>query len=169
MKLEFGCGDQLTPGYTGVDLRKLPGIKYVCNAWEIDKKVKPNTVEAIKSNHFLEHLSFPQVDMVLRSWHKILKKGGKVITVVPELTYHIRQFLEEDRSKPSKANARWTLEQHALAGFYGWQREASTKMWDIHKSGYDESILRSYFERHGYVNIERIEDRPWNLHMVAYK
>lgn len=170
MKLEFGCGPSLTKGYVGVDIRKLPGIEYICNAWEIDQHVDPESVEAIRSRHFLEHLTYPQVDKTLSAWWDVLKPGGRVITMVPDLSYHFSQFVDKNRqTKKSEANPNWTLQQHAIAGIYGWQREADETLWDVHKSGWDETILTEYLTKHGFVGIQKIEEKPWNLYMEAYK
>ena len=56
--------------------------------------------------------------------------------MVPDLAFHIAQFLDPNPNGPSPANAQWTQRQHALAGFYGWQRQADHKLWDVHKSGF---------------------------------
>ena len=46
MQLEFGCGETPTrPGYSTSDIRDLPGIDYVCPAWEINKHIKPKLGE----------------------------------------------------------------------------------------------------------------------------
>ena len=42
MKLEFGAGERQTPGFKNVDVRDLPGIDYVCEAWKIDEQVQEN-------------------------------------------------------------------------------------------------------------------------------
>ena len=142
LRLEFGCGEaQPKEGYVGVDIRPFPGVRYICNAWEIIDYVGPSSVTSIYSRHFFEHLTFPQADMTLNAWSAILKPGGKLQIIVPDIMYHIRQFLSPDGQAPSATNPKWTLRQHALAGFWGWQREGDTKNWDVHKSGYDYALI----------------------------
>ena len=63
MNLEFGCGDTpRKPKYFGVDVRDLPNVKYICNAWEIDQHVEENSIENIYSRHFMEHLTYNFID-----------------------------------------------------------------------------------------------------------
>ena len=85
MKIEFGCGPKQTPGFVGCDVRDFPGVKYVCNAWRIIEFVKPESVEEIRSRHFLEHLTPYHADLTLMAWYKILKPSGKIVTEVPDL------------------------------------------------------------------------------------
>ena len=169
MKLDFGCGEQCNPGFLGVDIRSCSGVAYVCNAWEITRELQPDSVEEIYSRHFLEHLTFPQVDRTLSAWHQILKPSGTVEILVPNIMYHIRQYLGLFISSKSAANKNWSLKEHAIAGFWGWQREADSELWDVHKSGFDFNSLSHYLTKHRFASIERIKNRPWHLHMTARK
>ena len=169
-RLEFGCGAQKTKsGFVGVDIRKFPHVKYVCNSWEILNFVQPNSILEIYSRHFLEHLTFPQAEMTLRAWNKILAPGGKVHVIVPDMEYHIEQFLDERADGKSEANPNWSLKEHAIAGFWGWQREADSQLWDVHKSGYTFAMLKQKLLEHGFTQVERIEDKPWHLNVVCQK
>ena len=168
-KLEFGCGPSITPGYSGVDIRLFKGVQFVCRAWDISKYVKKGSVVEIYSRHFLEHLTYPQAELTIKAWSCILRPEGTLIIIVPDIDYHISQFNSEDEMLASDANPAWTVRQHAIAGFWGWQRQGETKLWDVHKSGYNYSLLSSWLNRYGYVKIERVVDKPWNLHVKAVK
>lgn len=168
LRLDFGCGENPREGFVGVDLRDLPSVKYVCAAWEIDKHVEAVVTE-IYSRHFIEHLTFSQLDLTLRAWKKILVPGGKVQIIVPDMRYHIGQFLDTESSRPSKANPEWTVLEHAIAGFWGWQREGDEKMWDVHKSGYDFRLINMKLAEHGFCDIHRVEDEEYNLNVKCLK
>lgn len=167
MLLDVGCGARLREGHVGVDVRPLPGVKYVCNAWELDQQVEAGSVDAIYSRHFFEHLSFAQGEMTLRAFRRVLRPQGGLHLVVPDIRYHMKQFLRGTRSSVSAANPRWTERQHALAGFWGWQREADHTLWDVHKAGYDEELLAEALATAGFVRAKRQPDRPWNLSITA--
>lgn len=172
MKIEFGCGSKPTDGFLGCDIRALPNVNFVCNAWEIVDYVDPNTVEEIKSRHFLEHLTPLQADKTLMAWHIVLELGGRIVTEVPDLEYHCRQFLDKkNRRHQSELNGPKTHIQHAMAGFYGWQHEINEgEMWDLHKWGYDYDLLAALLKRHDFRDIKRIKTRKrWNLVVEAYK
>jgi len=169
-KLEFGCGEK-TPkeGFVGADVRKFEHVEYVCNAWDIGKFVPEGTITEIYSRHFFEHLTFIQADLTLEAWKRILAPGGVLQIIVPDIRYHIEQFLNPDPSAPSATFDGWTVLQHALAGFWGWQRGGDTAIWDIHKSGYDYRCLKMKLEEHDFTDVRRLDDEPWNLNVVCRK
>ena len=73
MKIEFGCGETPNyPDYKTCDIRHLPGIDYVCPAYEIDLHIPFNTVTHIFSRHFIEHLTFEQGERWLKACLNIL-------------------------------------------------------------------------------------------------
>ncbi len=168
-KLDFGCGKRPKRGFVGVDIRKSKHVELVCNAWEIVNLVSPGTVAEIYSRHFFEHLTFAQADKTLKAWRKILVSGGIVQVIVPDIRYHIAQFLSPNPFAPSEASSGWTLRVHALAGFWGWQREGDTKFWDVHKSGYDFESLKTKLLENGFCDVQQIEDKPWHLNVMCNK
>lgn len=170
INLEFGCGENSPrEGFEGVDIRKFEHVKYVCNAWEIENLVRAESVANIYSRHFFEHLTFSQADMTLGAWKKILAPSGTLQIIVPDMEYHIHQFLEPDYSKPSGANPEWSVLEHAIAGFWGWQRDGDSDIWDIHKSGYNFRCLKMKLEEHGFSDVRRMDDKPWNLNIACAK
>ncbi|MBQ0935927.1 class I SAM-dependent methyltransferase [Ideonella paludis] len=169
LKLDVGCGPSCRPGYIGVDIRPEPGVQIVCEAKDLLQHVAPGTVAEIYTRHFLEHLSFAQALLTLRAFCQALKPGGQLEIVVPDLKYHVWQYLCPQPAAPSAANPEWTQRQHAFAGFWGWQREGDTAMWDIHKSGYDQEALSAFLTQAEFSEPRRVEDKPWNLHMVAVR
>ena len=169
-KLEFGCGrSRLKPGFVGVDIRKCRHVKYVCKAWEIVNFIEEGTVTEIYSRHFFEHLTFIQADLTLKAWKHILISKGYLQIIVPDIRYHITQFLNPNYLEPAEANTKWTVIEHAQAGFWGWQREGRTEIWDVHKSGYDFRCLKMKLQEHGFSDVRRVGDKPWNLNVVCRK
>ena len=159
MQLEFGCGERPTrPGYSTCDIRDLPGIDYVCAAWDIHLHIEPNTVTNVWSRHVLEHLTFPQGRMWLTACLDILEPGGEQAICLPNMRFHIQQWLRGDQL------------EHARAGFWGWQREGDHKLWDVHKSGYTDDQLIALVHELGYENARstrKASDK--HLQIVCYK
>jgi len=167
--LEFGCGETpRRPDFAGVDVRPLPTVKYVCNAWEIDQHVDEQSVDEIFSRHFFEHLTFEHGAMTLQSWFRVLKPGGLVTMIVPDMSFHVAQWLNPDRKVTINANG-MSDEEWAISGFWGKQREGTYDVWDIHKSGYDYALLSDFVSQFGFVNVQRVEDMPKNLHVVFWR
>jgi len=159
MKIEFGCGETPRhPEFKSCDVRDVPGVDFVCPAWEIDKQVADNTVEEIFSRHFFEHLTFQQGDFVLSKWYKILKVGGRMEMILPNLDYHVKQWVNKTDLK------------FALAGFYGWQRGEFEDTWDTHKSGYNFDTLYTLLRSHKFDKITRLKTtKGKHLHIACFK
>jgi len=153
MKIEFGCGANPTKeGFLTCDIRDLPGIDFVCPAWGIINHVSPGSVDEIFSRHFLEHLTFVQADKLVGIWFDILKSGGICELAVPNMEYHIAQWIKGKNM------------DHARAGFWGHQREGEFEVWDVHKSGYNQRTLTELFISKGFVH-PISHKKPTNKHL----
>jgi len=154
MKLEVGCGPHPKKGYVHCDIQDLSDVDIVAKAWMTG--LESNSVDEIYSRHMLEHLTFEEAKVTLRHWLYILKSGGKVDINVPDLEKHIEQLNNGEI-------------KHALAGFYGWQRNE----YDIHKAGYIYKTLYKTLEDIGFTDIKRVnDDTPkshLNLRINAFK
>lgn len=166
-----GCGDDCIAGYVGCDIRKTPAVKYVCKAWELSSKVR--NLENIYSRHMCEHLTYQEFEQTLKDWYEALNWGGLIHIIVPNIDYHIEQFqraiFDNENLQNEKSDLAWSI-----AGFCGWQREnyiingggnSKTKYWDVHKSIWNDKLMRLYLENSGFkdISIEIVE----NVHLVA--
>lgn len=164
-----GCGEDRREGFHHCDKRPLEGVDVACDAWELSQHF--TELKEIYSRHMLEHLTSMEADTALNDWFKALDIGGKVYIVVPNLDFHIQQWLNcewtEETLRDPKSDAR-----HGFAGLYGWQRECNPKAsdynnsyWDVHKSGYNEKRMRFLLERAGFTDVEiSIKN---DIHLVA--
>lgn len=168
LRLDVGCGSRLREGHVGVDLRALPGVRYVCNAWELPLHLAPHSVAGIYSRHFFEHLTFAQGAAGLHALAQVLQPGAALWLTVPDIRWHMQQFLQARRGSRSAAHPRWSAREHALAGFWGWQREGIHELWDVHKAGYDETSLIEAVAAAGFVGASRQPDQAWNLSVLAH-
>lgn len=95
---------------------------------------------------------------MLEVWFKILKPGAKCEMSLPNMTYHIKQWIDGSNK------------DHARAGFWGWQRGTFDDVWDVHKSGYDLVSLTELVKSKGFVNTVSLEkDKSKHLHIVFFK
>lgn len=139
MNIEFGGGLRpIKKNYKQCDVRNLPGVDFCCNAIDIGNFIASNTVDNIFSRHFFEHLSFSEGKKFLNVCFSILKPGGTVHLILPNILFHIEQWL----SRESNQQFNWSK-----AGFWGWQRHSE----DFHKSGYDKYSLEQLISQCGYV------------------
>jgi predicted SAM-dependent methyltransferase len=157
MKIEFGGGETPTKtDFLQQDIRDLPGIDFVCTAWEIDKLVDNNSVDEIFSRHFFEHLTFAQGEYLFEVWHRILKPGGRVEMMLPNMLLHVRQWVTGD--------------PRAAKNIYGGQRGDFNDVWDVHKSGYDAYSMEDLVKEKNFVNYKSFNgDKSKHLHVEFYK
>lgn len=158
LKIEFGCGENPTKeGFKTCDIRDLPGVDYVCAAWDIDQYIDKNSVDEIYSRHFFEHLTFAQGENVLEVWYKILKPGGRMEMMLPNMDFHIHQWM-------TKTNL-----QHAKEGFWGIQRGDFDDLWDVHKSGYNFATLSELLTSFKFTAIKSLKNKGKHLHIECFK
>jgi len=55
------------------------------------------TVDVVYSSHMLEHVTRDQATFILRECHRVLKPGGTLRVVVPDVSLIARRYLEGDR------------------------------------------------------------------------
>lgn len=158
MELEFGGGDNpRRPTFKQCDVRDRPGIDYVCQAWDIVDHVQPETVEVIYSRHFFEHLTFAQGRETLQAWRSILVPDGVVHIIVPDMLFHMAQWLRADRDSKAATPNGWSHLDWAQKGIWGQQREGG-EVWDLHKSGYDYPFLRRVALDAGFRDVKKVDD-----------
>ena len=93
MNIEFGGGENpRKKEYTQVDVRKIREDDIVCNAWEVEKHIQPNTVDNIYSRHFFEHLTHTQAQRTLDAWYNICRPGAEITMLVPNMNLHLWQW-----------------------------------------------------------------------------
>lgn len=83
VKLNVGCGtwhvagfvniDQYTPADLNADARQLP--------------YSDGEVDELHAAHLLEHLGFADAKAALEEWHRVLRAGGKLTLVVPNMDW----------------------------------------------------------------------------------
>ena len=93
IKLDLGCGMKVRPGYIGLDLLETADI-----CWDLrwGMPFNDNSVEEIRSDHFLEHLELSLVLYVLRECHRILKPKKLLSFTIPHFDPYIEAYLNKD-------------------------------------------------------------------------
>lgn len=117
MNLNLGCGSQVLDGWINVDyaigarLAKVPlfrrfnkKVKLFKLDWDDRIQLhdltrrfpwKEGAVDIVYSSHTLEHLTREQGRRFLRECHRVLRKGGIIRIVVPDLRVIVHQYLGE--------------------------------------------------------------------------
>lgn len=121
VKLNLGCGQSGLSGWDNIDnspsviLSKMPFLRTIL--WRLkllsDESYKARwasgvrwrdlskgldypdeAVDKIYSSHMLEHMQKENAERLLKECHRILKKGGIMRLVVPDLVFHCRRYLD---------------------------------------------------------------------------
>jgi SAM-dependent methyltransferase len=119
--------------------------------------------EAAFGSHVLEHLSPQEAEAALRELHRVLRPGGILRVVVPDLDHEVGRY---DPAQP---------DEFVEGLFQGRERSRSHhRHWWL----YNERSLAELLTRTGFADVrrcayregrcpdvERIDSRPWSLFM----
>jgi SAM-dependent methyltransferase len=104
-KLNFGCGTRIAPGWTNIDFQGVDG-----RVWRVNLLAgfpfPANHFDVVYSSHVLEHFTLEEAASLLREAQRVLKPGGVIRTVVPDLEDAAREYLrilslpDSDADKP---------------------------------------------------------------------
>ncbi|WP_167136724.1 methyltransferase domain-containing protein [Diaminobutyricimonas sp. TR449] len=137
IRLNLGSGHIPLEGYVNVDTRDLPGVDLVADAAHLP--FEANSVTEIFSAHFLEHFPEEQLTRVLLpEFHKILKSGGLLRAVVPDVDAMIRAYVANDYSYADMKQV-----------IYGGQDYDG----DFHFNMFTESSMADILKRAGFVDV----------------
>lgn len=89
LKLNIGCGKVKFRGWVNIDIDSNADL-----VLDVRKGLpfKENSAELIYSEHFVEHLTFEESEILLRNCYKCLKVGGIMRTATPDLDYIISKY-----------------------------------------------------------------------------
>lgn len=124
--------------------------------------VPDQTFDIVFSSHTLEHFSWTSVDKVLKEWIRVLKVGGELRIVVPNLR-HVAQRILDDNIYPTDM---WVI--------YGEQDYPK----NFHAVGFTPSTLKALVESLGCMDDIQVKEgdiqgppspESWNLQIKATK
>jgi predicted SAM-dependent methyltransferase len=92
LKLHLGCGPHVKPGWANCDMIDHPGV----NRMDLTQPlpVADNTVSAIFTEHFVEHISLGQFRGFLAECHRVLVPWGVLRISTPSLKAIVTAYLE---------------------------------------------------------------------------
>lgn len=92
LKLEIGAGSKPQAGFIHHDIRPLPDIEVVCDARNFPPEEK-NKYDYVYASNILEHFNRFEVRKVLQEWVSLLKIGGQIEIIVPDIKEICRQYV----------------------------------------------------------------------------
>lgn len=144
--LHLGSADARLDGWVDVDLA---GDRTDL-AWDLTRPLPlgQGSVEAIFSEHLLEHLPLPAAVALLRECHRLLVPGGVLRVGVPDAGAYLRAYCDPgdgfiERVRPGRPTALLAVQE--VFQHHG------------HRSAYDSDTLVLVFEAAGFAGAERRE------------
>jgi SAM-dependent methyltransferase len=111
-KLNFGCGHRFARGWVNIDFHSPhPDVRRVnlLQRWPFPD----NYFDCAYSSHTMEHFSLETAERLLRECRRVLKPGGVVRTVVPDLESTCREYLrildQVDQSELARRQYEWII------------------------------------------------------------
>jgi predicted SAM-dependent methyltransferase len=161
-KIEIGSGKNKREGYQSCDIRDTVGADYICQAHALP--FEDESIDEIYSRHFIEHLTLKEFIQTLAEWNRVLKTGGEVYIICPNLLWHMEQILSGSHEsfyiKERGLNDRYW----GFGSLFGWQQDE----FDVHKFGYYFELLRDILEEAGFGEIQNLTDSPESLEKAPH-
>lgn len=169
--LNLGCGVQAADGWINIDnspnarLAKLPRLRWLLwkagvisdehyrVAWPNSMMIRDLSrplpfadcsIDFVYTSHFLEHNSRDQAEHLVAEMHRVLKPGGLVRVVVPDLEFGARRYLDSLRAGPEACEA--------APAFLDWLQLGRGGVRDPHLWMYDAASLKSMLLRAGFTD-----------------
>lgn len=151
LKLNIGCGPNLKPGWTNIDM----GASGVDLTLDMREKIPlpDGCAQTIYSEHFFEHLDYPTDAMnFLRECWRILEPAGTFRVVVPDTEWPLREYADRSKTGYLKemAKANWhpawceTFMEHIN---YHFRQDGE------HKFAWDFETMKKALDEVGFTNI----------------
>ncbi len=174
--LHVGCGPKhdhmpgpfQTPDWTEVRLDLDPAVKPDILASIISMPNVPDgSFDAVYSSHNVEHVYSHEVPLALAEFHRVLRPGGFVMILTPNLKGVAEAIVKGNLEGPLFVSAAGPIA--ALDILYGHRPSlAAGNHFMSHKTGFIAETLSEKLKQAGFVDGE-VQVAPHDLLAVAYK
>ncbi|MGA9768321.1 MAG: methyltransferase domain-containing protein [Blastocatellia bacterium] len=180
--VNIGCGLTIAPGWINIDnspnarLAKYPLLRWTL--WKLGvlsdrhyrvewpqsilihdvKKMLPfagSSIDYVYTSHFLEHNSLDDAQRLMTDIFRILKSGGVLRVVVPDLAIGARLYLEALRANPDNSKA--------AAVFLDWMQLSRPGVRDPHLWMYDVPSLSAMLIESGFTEVVVCEHKQGRM------
>ena len=156
--INLGSGTRTIPGFINIDFFTTPGIDYGADL-RYPLRIGTDTVDGIFCEHTLEHLCYRDADALLSECRRILKPGGAIRIVVPDLSLFLRHHCGGNREwfrEWERLMFRESVVAERSGRTLGSPLEAVSFVTQEygHASCWDFETLRNHLARSGFRDIE---------------
>jgi predicted SAM-dependent methyltransferase len=156
-KLHIGCGWRLLDGWLNTDLELIPDVM------EMDATQRfpfgDGTFQYVYTEHMIEHVPYPQGIYMLRECHRVMRNGGVIRVITPDLAAMMRLY-GGDLSADQKKYLSWFCQTFVPAEYPPGAVSTINAMFRLwgHQFIYDEATLADAMRAAGFSSVTR-----WSL------
>lgn len=176
LMLNLGCGEIHKDGWINIDLTSKKADFHL----DLRKRLpfRNNSCKEIYSEHFLEHLSYPDDALFfLSETYRVLDNGGKLTVVVPDTSWPLIDYSKgksSDYFRITKKKEWCSKEYRTRMEFINYHFRQDGE----HLYAYDEESLRYVLKKSGFKQnrrrqfnskIDDIYHTPGSLYMESIK
>ena len=159
LKLNVGCGPYKKDGFVNIDFSANADIRMDLRH---DIPLPSASCALIFSEHFLEHLSYPEgVDKFLKHANQLLQSGGKMLISVPDTRWPLEEYVmgrgeylkachDNDWHPESCVTFMDHINYHFRQRCIG-RRESH---FECHRYSYDFETMKTALERNGFTLVK---------------
>ena len=160
LKLNLGSGGKLKDGYLNIDFHPKAELRL-----DLRRRIPlpDDSCEVIFSEHFLEHLEYPEeADAHVLDCRRLLAAGGTLKLSVPDTEWPLREYADPDGEYLAACEREgWHPEECTTwlehLNYHFRQRWTGTSRMDFqcHRFAYDFETLSKLLDRHGFTEVRR--------------
>ncbi len=145
IKLHFGCGPRILPGWVNIDGWTFPGVDFTTDLRQ-PLPLSDGSCRLIFTEHVFEHIDPDFRLPVLREFIRVLQPGGTLRLVVPDCEKFVAAYLRRDEE--------WF---HISLGYPAGAAEGLNKVFTMHTHRFidDWNSLSSLLRAAGFGQVER--------------
>jgi predicted SAM-dependent methyltransferase len=158
LKINFGCGPDIRTGWVNVDHNK--GADY---RFDLRRSIPlPDGCCALAySEHFLEHLEYPDALHFISECYRLLQPGGQFSVGVPDATPYMQAYMNGDADglfstdPQSSGRPAWCVTPMEHVNYHFRLDDNGRLDGHGHRYAYDFETLSKRIAECGFINVRR--------------
>ena len=153
-RLHIGGGWRLLDGWLNADLELIPDVMHMDATQRFP--FRDGTFQYVYTEHMIEHVPYPQGAFMLRECHRVMRKGGVIRVITPDLAA-ITGLYRGDLSADQKKYLSWFCQTFVPAEYPPNAVSAVNAMFRLwgHQFIYDEETLADTMRAAGFSSVTR--------------